>query len=87
MQLIGKLNKGFRFLLCVINIYRKHAWFIPLKDKKGFTITNAFQKILNRSNRKLNKIWVDKDSEFYNRSIKSWLEKNDTEMYSKHNVY
>ena len=87
MQLIGKLNKGFRFLLCVINIYRKHAWVIPLKDKKGVTITYAFQKILNRSNRKLNKIWVDKDSEFYNRSIKSWLEKNDTEMYSKHNVY
>ena len=87
MQLIGKLNKGFRFLLCVINIYRKHAWVIPLKDKKGVTITYAFQKILNRSNRKLNKIWVDKDSEFYNRSIKSWLEKNDIEMYSKHNVY
>ena len=64
MQLIRKLNKGFRLLLCVIDIFSKHAWVIPLKDKKGITITNAFQKILKESNRKPNKIWVDKGSEF-----------------------
>ena len=58
---------------------------IPLKDKKGITITNAFQKILDESNRKLNKILVDKGSEFYNTSMKSWLEKNEIEMYSTHN--
>ena len=57
---------------------------IPLKDKNGITINNAFQNFLKESNRKPKKIWVDKDSEFYNRSIKSWLEKNDTEMYSTH---
>ena len=55
---------------------------IPLKDRKGITITNAFQKILDESNRKPNKIWVDNRYEFYNRSMKSWLEKNDIEMYS-----
>ena len=70
MQLISKSNKGFRFLLCVIDIYRKYAWIIPLKDKKGNTITNAFQKILKELNCKPNKIWVDKGSEFYNRSMK-----------------
>ena len=70
MQLISKFNKGFRFLLCVIDIYSKYAWVIPLKDKKGVTITNAFQKMLKESNRKPNKIWVDKASAFYNRSIK-----------------
>ena len=43
MQLISRCNKGFRFLLCVINIYSKYEWVIPLKDKKGITITNAFQ--------------------------------------------
>ena len=85
MQLISKLNKGFRFLLCVIDIYSKHAWVVPLKDKKGISIVNAFQSILKNSNRKPNKIWVDKGSEFYNRSMKSWLEKNDIEMYSTHN--
>ena len=85
MQLISKFNKGFRFLLCVIDIYSKYAWVVPLKDKKGVSIVNAFQSILNKSNRKPNKIWVDKGSEFYTRSIKSWLEKNDIEMYSTHN--
>ena len=55
------------------------------KDKKGIMITNAFQKILDQSNRKPNKIWVDKGSEFYNRSMKSQLEKKGTEMYSTHN--
>ena len=85
MQLISKFNKGFRFLLCVIYIYSKYTWVIPLKDKKGIAITNAFQEILNESNRKPNKIWVDKGSEFYNGTIKSWLEKNDIETYSTHN--
>ena len=85
MQVISKFNKGFRFLLCVINIYSKYAWVVPLKDKKGISIVNAFQSILNKCNRKPNRIWVDKGSEFYNRSMKSWLERNDTEMYSTHN--
>ena len=80
MQLISKFNKGFRFLSCVIDIYSKYAWVIPLKDKKGTTITNAFQKILKELNFKPSKIWVDEGSEFYSRSMKSWLG-----MYSTHN--
>ena len=64
MQLLSKFNKGFRFLLCVIDIFSKYAWVIPLKDKKGTSIVNAFQKIFKKSNRKPNKIWVDKGSEF-----------------------
>ena len=56
-----------------------------MKDKKGITITNAFQKTLDESNCKPNKIWVDKGSKFYNRSMKSWLEKSDIEIYSTHN--
>ena len=61
MQLTSTFNKGIRFLLCVIDIFRKYAWvIIPLKDKRGITITNAFQKIFYEPNRKPNKIWVDK---------------------------
>ena len=70
MQLISKFNKGFSFLLCVIDIFSKYPWIIPLKEKKGITITNAFQKILHESNHKPNKIWVDNGSKFYKRSIK-----------------
>ena len=84
MQLMSKFNKGIRFLLCVIDIFSKYAWVIPLKDKKDIAITNAFQKMFKESNCKPNKIWVDKDSEFYNRSLKSWLEKNAIEIYSTH---
>ena len=56
-----------------------------MKDKKEIPITNTFQKSFDESNRKPNKIWVDKDSEFYNRSMKSWLEQNAMGMYSTHN--
>ena len=48
MQLISKCNEGFRFLLCVIDIYSKYAWVITLNDKKAITITNTFQKIFKR---------------------------------------
>ena len=55
MRLISEFNKGFRFLLCVIDVYTKFAWIFPLKDKSGITITNAFQNILKECNRKPNK--------------------------------
>ena len=70
IQLISKFNKGFRSLLCVIDIFSKYASVVPLKDKKGVSIVNAFQKILDKSERKPNKLWVDKGSEFYNISFK-----------------
>ena len=85
MQLVSKFNKGFRFLLCVIDIFSKYAWVVPLKDKKGISIVNAFQKILKESDRRPTKIWVDKRNEFYNNSFKKWLKDNDIEMYSIHN--
>ena len=85
MQLISKFNKGFRFLLCVIDIFSKYAWVVPLKDKKGINIVNAFQKILKKSDRKPNKIWVDKGRKFYNNSFKKWLKDNNIEMHSIHN--
>ena len=69
MQLISKFNRGFRFLLCITDIFSKYTWVVPLKDKKGASIVNAFQKILWKSDRKPNKIWVDKESEFYNNSF------------------
>ena len=70
--------------LCFIDIFSKQVWVVPLKDKKDVSIVNAFQKILNDSNRKPNKIWVEKGSEFYNNSFKRWLRDNDIEMYSIH---
>ena len=65
MPLISKFNEEIRFLLCVIDFFSKYAWVILLKDKRGIIITNDFQKIVDESNGKPNKIWVDKGSENY----------------------
>ena len=86
MQLVSKYNKGVRFLVCINDAFSKYASVFSLKDKNGITISNVFQNILNKSTKlKPNKIWLEKGSEFYNRSMKSWLQDNDTEMYSTHN--
>ena len=86
MQLLSRYNKGIRFLSCVIDMFSKYAWIVPLKDKKGISIVKTFQIILKQSNsRKPNKIWVEKGSEFYNAPLKKWLQDNDIVMYSTHN--
>ena len=81
MQLLSRYNKGIRFLLCVIDIFSKYTWVVPLKDEKGISIVKAFQSILKQSNRKPNNIWVDKGSEFYNGYFKKWLQDNDIFMF------
>ena len=78
MQSISKFNKGFKFLLCVIDIFSKYAWLVPLKGKNDVTVFNAFQSILKKSmklhsKKKTSKIWVDKGSQFYNSSLKKWF--------------
>ena len=74
-QLLSKYNKRIKYLLCAIYFFSKNAWIIPLKDKKGTSIVNAFQKIITEG-RKPNKIWVDQGSEFYNQSFKEFLKIN-----------
>ena len=85
MKSLSKYNKGIKYLLCVIDLFSKYAWVIPIKDKKGTSIVNAFKNILSDSNRKPNKIWVDQGSEFYNKSFKDFLKINNIEIYSTYN--
>ena len=85
MQSLSRKNKGIKYLLCVIDLYSKYAFVIPLKDKKGISIVNAFNKITKQSERKPNKIWVDQGGEFYNNVFKKWLSDNDIIMYSTYN--
>ena len=70
--------------MCAIDLFSKYAWVVPLKDKRGISIVNAFQKIISEG-RKPNKIWVDQGSEFYNKSFKDFLKINNIEMYSIYN--
>ena len=79
---LSKRIKGIKYLLCAIDLFSKYTFVVPLKDKKGTSITNAFNKIIKQSNRKPNKIWVDQGGEFYNRDFKKWLSSNDIIMYS-----
>ena len=81
MQSLSKYNKGIKYLLCAIDLFSKYAWVVPLKDKRGSGIVNAFQKIISKG-RKPNKIWVDQGGEFYNKLFKRFLKINDIEMYS-----
>ena len=81
MQSLNKHNKGIKYLLCIISLFSKYARVVPLKDKIGITIVNAFQKIISKG-RKPNKIWVDQGGEFYNYLFKRHLKNNEIEMYS-----
>ena len=85
IQSLSRKNKGIKYLLCAIDLYSKYAFVIPLKDKKGISILNAFDKIIKKYNRKQNKIWVDQGGEFYNNIFKKWLSDNNIIMYSTYN--
>ena len=81
IQSLRKYNKGIKYLLSAIDIFSKYAWILPLKDKKGTSIVNAFQKIISEGG-KSNKIQVDQGGEFYNNYFKTFLKINNIEMYS-----
>ena len=84
MQSLSKYNKGIIYLLCATNSLNKYAWVVLLKDKRGTSIVNAFQKIISKG-RKPDKMWVDQGCKFYNNLFKRFLKINNTEMYSTHN--
>ena len=61
-------------------MFSKYAFVVPLKDKTGTTIADAFQNILSNSERKPNKVWVDRGNEFYNTLFKKWLKDNNINL-------
>ena len=84
MQSLSKYNKGIRYLLCAVDLFSKYAWVVSLKDKRGSSIANAFQKIISEG-RKPNKVWADQGGQFYNKIFKRFLRINNIEMYSTYN--
>ena len=75
MESLSKYNKGINYLLRAIDLFSKYAWVVPLKDKRGSSIVNTFQKIVLKG-RKPNKVWVDQGGEFYNNFFKRFLKIN-----------
>jgi hypothetical protein len=82
MQEWSKMNKGYKYMLNVIDVYSKYAWSIPLKDKKGDTVAEAFKFIVKNSGRIPKHIWVDKGKEFYNKNMDVWLKEHNINRYS-----
>ena len=87
MQSLSKYNKGIKYLLCANDLFRKYEWVIPIKDKEGTSIVNAFKKIISEKSeaeskgwRKPNNMWIDQGIEFYNKSFKEFLKINNIEM-------
>ena len=81
MQSLSKYNKEIKYLLCAFDLFNKYAWVIPIQDKKGTSIINAFKKRISEG-RKPNNKWVNQGSEFYNNSFKDFLKMNNIETYS-----
>ena len=85
---LSKYNNNYKFIWTVIDIFTKYAWAIPLKNKSGLSITNGFKIVLGESpqggseSRKPEKLWVDRGSEFYNKTFKSLLKEYETKLYS-----
>ena len=84
MQSVSKYDKGIKYLLCAIDLFGKYAWVVRIKDKKGISIVNGFQKIISKGI-KPNKISTDQGSEFYNNSFKDFLKINNIKMDSTFN--
>jgi hypothetical protein len=82
MQEWSKQNKGFRYMLNVIDVFSKYAWSIPMKDKTGITTLNAFKEIAKSSGRMPKHIWVDQGKEFYNKHMDEWIKENNIIRYS-----
>ena len=72
MQQFSKWNKGYRYLLMVLDLFSKYGWIVPLKDKKGETVTEAFKTIFNEG-RKPQYLWTDKRKEYYSKNMKELL--------------
>ena len=85
MSALSKDNDGYRFLLLVIDTFSKYGWIIPLKDKKGETVTKAFQLIF-KEGRRPEKLWTDKGREFYNKDVKDLIELYSTENEEKSSI-
>ena len=84
MQQFSKWNKGYRYLLMIIDVFSKYGWIVPLKDKKGESVTKAFSEIF-KEGRKPQYLWVDKGKEFYNKHLMDLLEKYKIQIYSTEN--
>ena len=83
MQKLSKWNKGYKYLLMVLDIFSKYGWIVPLKTRTGLEVSKALQSIFKENKPKM--LWVDKGKEYYNKNVLDLLAKNDIKIYSTEN--
>ena len=81
---LAKYNKNYKFTFTIIDNHTKYAWVIPLKDKSGKSTTTAFKSLIEKANRKPDKIWSDRGKEFYNKTFLDFLKEQNIHIYSTH---
>ena len=82
MESISSYNNEYKFILCIIDVFSKYAWCVPLNNKSAITVLDAVKEVIKKSGRRPERIWTDKGSEFYNSSFQKWTKSNDIEVYS-----
>ena len=84
MSSFSRSNKGYKYLLIVIDAFSKYGWIVPLKTKTGKEVALAFRKLF-LANTAPSRLWTDKGTEFYNQQLKAVLEANNVPLYSTEN--
>lgn len=82
MESLSQYNNGYKYILCVIDVFSKYAFCVPLRDKTGPTILSAMKNIISESKRSPTKIWCDRGSEFYNKEFQRWAKSKNITIYS-----
>ena len=82
---LAKFNKGYKYLLMIIDVFSKYGWIIPVKTKTGAAVSAAFQEVFKTAGRVPSKLWVDKGREFYNKTLQDLLNKKGISIYSTEN--
>ena len=82
-----EINRGYRYVLVVIDNFSKFGWTVPLKNKNAQTIKDSFENILSSSKRKPNLIETDRGKEFYNNIFQDFLNKNDIKLHSRNSSF
>lgn len=82
MDAFVEYNRGYKYILCLIDVFSKYAWCVPLKTKNAPTVLQAVKTVVDESKREPERIWVDKGSEFYNKEFLAWTKNENITIYS-----
>ena len=81
MNSLISFNDGYRYILCIIDVFTKFAWAVPLKNKMAATVLFAVEAVVSKSKRIPEKVWLDQGSEFYNKQFQEWANDHNIDVF------